>query len=70
MAFAAAGAALVALAFAAALTVAWAQEALVARVEAGAPTVKRWTGVALAVLGAWLVALGVFADFFARVLPR
>lgn len=58
---------LVALMFAAALTVATAQEVTVARLQAHAPTVKRWGGVVLVLVGTWFIALAVFADFFAEV---
>lgn len=40
-----------------------------ARVQAGGPTVKRWGGFVLVVLGAWFVAFGVFAHTFARLFP-
>jgi len=30
---------------------------------------KRWGGRILLVVGAWLIALAVFAGFFARVFP-
>ena len=39
------------------------------KLQAGAPTVKRWGGIVLVVLGAWFVALGVFAHAFARLFP-
>ena len=61
--------ALVALAFAAALSVAVAQERVTERIGASAPTVKRWGGYVLMIVGVWFVALGIFADFFARVFP-
>jgi hypothetical protein len=64
-----AAAAIVVLAFTAALFVALAQESIMERISAGAPTVKRWGGYVLVLVGAWFVALGVFADFFARVFP-
>jgi len=68
-AFAVAGLAIVLLASASALTVALAQERLAGRLEAAGPTMKRWGGWILVLVGAWFVALGVFADFFARVFP-
>lgn len=64
-----AAAAIVALAFTAALVVALAQEGITQQISAGVPTVKRWGGYALILVGTWFVALGVFADFFARVFP-
>jgi hypothetical protein len=64
-----AAAAIVVLAFTAALFVALAQEGVTERIRAGAPTVKRWAGYILVLVGAWFVALGVFADFFTRVFP-
>lgn len=39
------------------------------RIGASAPTVKRWGGYVLVIVGLWFVALGVFADVFARVFP-
>jgi uncharacterized protein YgbK (DUF1537 family) len=68
-AFAVAGLAIVLLASASALTVALAQERVGGRLEAAAPAMKRWGGWILVVVGTWFVALGVFADFFARVFP-
>lgn len=53
----------------AALIVAGAQVVVAARVQAHAPAVKRWSGVALIVVGVWLLALAVFADFFAGLFP-
>ena len=64
-----AAAAIVLLAFAAAGSVALAQERVTERIEASAPTVKRWGGYVLVIVGLWFVALGLFADFFARVFP-
>ena len=61
--------ALVALSFAAALSVAVAQKRVTERIGASAPTVKRWGGYVLMIVGVWFVALGIFADFFARVFP-
>ncbi len=46
-----------------------AQERLGGRLEAAGPTMKRWGGWILVLVGTWFVALGVFADFFARVFP-
>jgi cytochrome c biogenesis protein CcdA len=57
------------LAFGAALFVALAHEQVTERVGANAPAIKRWGGYILVVVGLWLVALGVFADFFAGVFP-
>jgi hypothetical protein len=68
-AFIVAALAIVILAFAAALTVALAQELLAGRLEAAGPAMKRWGGWVLALVGIWFVALGVFADFFARFFP-
>ena len=57
------------LAFGAALFVARAQERVAERIGASAPAIKRWGGHILVTVGLWLVALGVFSDFFARVFP-
>ena len=61
--------AIVLLSFAAAGSVALAQERVTERIGASAPTVKRWGGYVLVIVGLWFVALGLFADFFARVFP-
>jgi TRAP-type C4-dicarboxylate transport system permease large subunit len=61
--------AIVLLAFAAAFAVALAKERVTERIRAGAPTIKRWGGYVLVLVGVWFIALGVFADFFARVFP-
>ena len=53
--------------FALALALAAAQERTVEAMRAGAPAVKRWGGRVLVLVGAWFIALGVFADFFADV---
>lgn len=55
--------------FAAALAVTGAREEVTDRLRAGAPTVKRWGGHVLLVVGVWLVTLAVFAGTFARVFP-
>lgn len=49
--------------------VTWAKEETVERLKASGPTVKRWGGVVMAMVGGWLVALGVFAHPFARLFP-
>jgi hypothetical protein len=69
VAFVVAALAIVVLAFASALTVALAQERLAGRLETAAPAMKRWGGWVLVVVGTWFVALGVFADLFARLFP-
>ncbi|HEY3211358.1 MAG TPA: hypothetical protein VGL18_16510 [Actinomycetota bacterium] len=58
-----------ALSFGAAFTVGWAQEGTTERLRASAPSVKRWGGIVLVVVGVWFVLLGVFADAFARIFP-
>jgi TRAP-type C4-dicarboxylate transport system permease large subunit len=64
-----AAAVVVLLAFAAAFFVALAHEHVTDRISASAPTVKRWGGYLLTLVGVWLITLGVFAEFFARVFP-
>jgi hypothetical protein len=49
--------------------IAAAQERTVEALRAGAPAVKSWGGRILVLVGAWLIALAVFADFFADVFP-
>jgi hypothetical protein len=61
--------AIVALMFSLALSLATAQERVVTAMQAGAPSVKRWGGRILVVVGAWFIVLAVFASFFARVFP-
>ncbi|MGH2654097.1 MAG: hypothetical protein ACRDHV_07080 [Actinomycetota bacterium] len=68
-AFGVAALVIVLLAFASTLTVALAQEGLAGRLEAAGPTMKRWGGWVLVVVGIWFVALGVFADSFAWRFP-
>lgn len=68
-AFAVAAVVMTALVFAAAFGVAGAHRAALERVQAQAPTVKRWGGYLLVLVGVWLLALAVFVDFFAGVLP-
>ncbi|MEQ8440117.1 MAG: hypothetical protein RIB65_21695 [Ilumatobacter fluminis] len=55
--------------FALALLLAAAREHVVDSLQQGAPTVKRWGGRILVVVGAWLITLGAFAHFFADVFP-
>jgi hypothetical protein len=55
--------------FTLALTLASAQEHVVQGMVSRAPTVKRWGGRILLIVGAWFVLLGVFADAFARLFP-
>lgn len=38
-------------------------------VDRGAVLVRQWTGVALVLIGAWLLVLTGWADLFARVFP-
>lgn len=61
--------ALVGLVFTSAFAVAGAQESTLERIKAQAPTVKRWGGRVLIVLGVWFLALAVFAIFFAELFP-
>lgn len=64
-----AAAAIVVLMFALALLLAAAREGIVDGMTRGAPTVKRWGGWVLVVVGAWFVVLAVFADAFADLFP-
>jgi hypothetical protein len=68
-AFVVTAAVLVGLLFAAALVIATAQQQTVERLRAGTPTVKRWGGWVLIVVGGWFVILGVWAGQFARLFP-
>ena len=69
IAFAVAAGAIILLAFASAFGVAAAQERFAERLQSAAPTMKRWGGIVLVLVGAWFVALGVFAETFAGVFP-
>jgi hypothetical protein len=60
---------LVTLVFAAAATVARAEGSTLDRIEVQAPTVKRWGGRVLIVVGLWFLTLAVFADLFEGVFP-
>jgi hypothetical protein len=55
--------------FALAFAIALAQERTVESIQARTPAVKRWGGRILLLIGVWLVALGVFAGFFADLFP-
>jgi cytochrome c biogenesis protein CcdA len=52
-----------------ATAIATAQEGVVTAMQASSRHVRRWGGVVLIVVGAWLLATAVFADFFAEVFP-
>ncbi|CAN5850286.1 hypothetical protein BH24ACT15_BH24ACT15_17650 [soil metagenome] len=69
VAFLIAALAIVVLMFVTSFTVAQAQDSTVARLQANAPTVKRWGGLVLIAVGLWFMALAIFADFFARIFP-
>ena len=60
---------IVVLMFALALAVVTAQQRLVDALRTNVARVKRWGGWVLTVVGVWLLALGVFADFFAGLFP-
>lgn len=68
-AFAVAASTIVALMFTLSLLVATAQDAVTLLVDRGAVLVRQWTGVALVLIGAWLLVLAGWADLFARVFP-
>ena len=55
--------------FTLAVLLATARERLVETVKDGAPTTKGWGGRILIVVGAWFIALGVFADYFSELFP-
>jgi hypothetical protein len=69
LAFAIAAGTFVLLIFALSYFVGAAREGVVERLKAGAPSVKRWGGYILVVVGVWFVALGVFAAFFSGIFP-
>lgn len=55
--------------FGLALLVGAAQERLLDTLKAGTQQIKRWSGVILLVVGAWLIVLAIWADFFAQIFP-
>jgi protein-S-isoprenylcysteine O-methyltransferase Ste14 len=69
LAFAVAAGTFVLLIFALSYAVDTAQEGVVGRLRSGAPTVKRWGGYILVMVGVWFIALGVFAAFFSGIFP-
>ena len=60
---------IVLLMFTLSVAVAGAQERLVSAMRAHVADVKRWGGWILVAVGLWLMALTVFADFFATLFP-
>lgn len=68
-AFVVAAAAIVVLMFGLAIALSLARERLVDAMQRDAPVVKRWSGYLLIGVGAWLIALAVFAGFFASLFP-
>lgn len=64
LAYVVAAAALTALMFTMALTLASAQERVVEGMVSGAPTVKRWGGRILMIVGGWFIAVAIFASTF------
>lgn len=69
LAFVVASLALVGLVFAAAFTVAKAQNETISRIKAQSPRVKKWGGWILVAVGIWFLTLATFADFFADMFP-
>lgn len=57
------------LTFALAILVGAAQQRVVDALKEGTRRVKRWSGVILLLVGVWLIALAVWADFFTRLFP-
>ncbi|MGH8945480.1 MAG: hypothetical protein ACRDVL_04965 [Acidimicrobiia bacterium] len=53
----------------AAFVVSGERQRIIGRIARQAPTIKRWGGWILLAVGVWLVALAVFADFFAGLFP-
>lgn len=46
-----------------------AQERVINFLKGGTQQVKQWGGVILMLVGAWLIALALWASFFAQVFP-
>lgn len=57
------------LTFGLAVLVGAAQQRVVDALKAETQHVKRWSGGVLLLVGAWLIALAVWADFFASLFP-
>lgn len=51
--------------FTLALAMATAQQRVVEGMVSGAPTVKRWGGRILLIVGGWFIVVAIFADAFA-----
>ncbi|MAT82943.1 MAG: hypothetical protein CMD39_01500 [Gammaproteobacteria bacterium] len=62
-----AGVTLVALTFSAVLAVATAEERVASRLKARAPAIKKFSGYLVMLVGVWMLALAIFADWFAKV---
>lgn len=69
LAFGVAALTMIALMFTLAAVIASAGERVGAAMRASTPTVKRWGGRILLLVGAWFLVLAAFARFFARVFP-
>lgn len=68
IAFAVAAGVITLLAFTAALVVAAAKGRVVAGLPAEAPTIERWGGALLGLVGAWFLATAAFAGPIARLI--
>lgn len=68
-AFALASVTITALLLGLSVSLALAQDAVTRFLDSGPVLVKRWTGIALIAVGVWLIALALWAGFFARVFP-
>lgn len=55
--------------FALALSIALAQEQLVATMKARTSKVKQWGGRILILVGIWLIILGIWANAWAQIFP-
>jgi len=69
VAFATAALTMTLLALCLAILVGTAQQRVVDALKGGTQRVKQWSGVILLLVGAWLIALAIWADFFARLFP-
>ena len=64
-----AGATIVVLMFGLAFAVAAAQDRVLSELRSRAAQIKRWGGVLLILVGAWMILLSLFSDFFASIFP-
>ena len=58
-----------ALMFSLSVAIAKAQDSLVGQLRANTAKIKIWGGRVLIIVGAWLIVLAIWSDFFVELLP-